>query len=534
MRIGSISFRRLDSTLIESLRNPQAYNHPVQSLEIIETHISWVILTGMFAYKIKKPVEIGFLDFRELSSRLFYCSEEVRLNRPWAPEIYLGVVPITMHAGQPVVGGDGLPIEFAVRMRQFDQEKRLDAELEANRLTGDDMDELAAKIAQQHREANVIGPGGRDESLLRVKNDMQDNLDALDGLLAAGKSRSLRQWTAAQLHSLHAVLQERFDAGFVRECHGDLHLSNLVRLPSGITAFDCIEFSDDLRNIDVMSDIALLIMDLASRRRSDLAYRFLNRYLELTGDYGSMELFELYFVYRSLVRAKVAAIRGQERAHDIDAADDLDRMRKYCDMALAQTVSRSPTLIIMHGLTGSGKTWLSSRLMSTLPAVRIRSDIERKRMFELEETAESGSGIAQGIYTEAFNHELYRRIHHLAAKILQAGHDVIVDASYLSLSERQYARVTAADCTAGFSIIHAHGPLETLRNRIRDRARKGNEASEANLAVLDYQLETLDGLTHEEQRATVDWNVNENASVEDLCRRLRARPSKPLAISDQH
>jgi hypothetical protein len=529
MRIGSISFRRLDSSLIEALLHAEAYQHAVDSIEMIETHISWVILTGRFAYKIKKPIKLGFLDFRELSDRLFYCEEEVRLNRPWAPDIYLGVVPISMRGGMPVVDGDGVAVEYAVRMRQFDQARRLDVELLANQLSARDMDELAETIARQHLSAGVIDAGEHKKKLAHIRNDMWDNLDALQGLLAADKLRTLRQWTDRQLKKLRPILRSRIDEGFVRTCHGDLHLSNLVRLPSGITAFDCIEFSDDLRNIDVMCDIAFLVMDLVSRHRPDLAYRFLNRYLEVTGDYASMQIFTLYFVYRCLVRAKVAAIRSQERRDEQGARNDLSRMQKYCDMALDRCQDRVPMLIVMHGLSGSGKTWVSSQLACAMPALRIRSDIERKRMFGLEETADSGSGVAQGIYRESANQAVYRRMHELGATILATGHVVILDAVYLALCDRQRAREIAADLGAGFAIVHTYAAEAIVRDRIQRRAGSGTEASEADLAVLRHQLENRQPLTREEQNATVHWDTGEDADIQELVRLLTDRQT-PLKL----
>lgn len=520
-----------DSDLVKSLLDPAAFPHPVESIEVVETHVSWVILTGPFAYKIKKPIKLPFLDFRELSSRLFYCEEEVRLNRPWASDIYLDVVPICVRAGHALVGGDWPAVEYAVRMRQFDQDERLDAQLDANKLSMDDMHELANTIASHHQSANIIGSDRRDETISLIKDAMWENLDALEGQIAKNTLQTLRQWTTRELDRLDQKLEQRFDNGFVRECHGDLHLSNLVRLPAGITAFDCIEFSADIRNIDVMCDVAFLVMDLVSRQRSDLAYRFLNRYLELTGDYSSMEIFALYFVYRCLVRAKVAAIRRLERNYDNQAKSDRSRVQEYCDMALKQTLQRTPTLIVMHGLSGSGKTWVSTRLMSALRAVRVRSDIERKRMFDLDETADSGSGVAQGIYTEAANRELYGRLHELAAAILRAGHDVILDAAYLRFAERQHAREIAADCNVGLVIIHAHAPVNILRDRISERAGSGHESSEADLAVLEYQLENTESLTSEEQREIISWESREELDVEDLSRRLRNSVSRSTAVS---
>ena len=530
MRNNSSSLGHLDSTLIESLLGPEAYDHPVDSIEVIETHISWVILTGPFAYKIKKPVKLDFLDFRELSSRLFYCEDELRLNRQWAPDIYIDVVPISARPGQPRVGGDGPAVEYALRMHQFEQGKRLDAQLDEGLLSMDDMYELANTIASQHESAHVIGPDGRDQTISLIKNLMWQNLDALDGQLATEKLQTLRQWTTRELDRLNPALQRRFDNGFIRECHGDLHLSNLVRLPTGITPFDCIEFTADLRNIDVMADIAFLMMDLISRQRSDLAYRFLNRYLKLTGDYESMELFTLYFVYRCLVRAKVAAIRCLERKHDAHAKSDRSRVRKHCDMALRQSLSRTPALIVMNGLSGSGKTWLSTKLMSALPAVRIRSDIERKRMFDLDETADSRSGVAQGIYTEAANKELYGHMHELSATVLGAKHDVILDAAYLRFSEREHVREIAADCNAGLVFVQTLAPVNILRDRMHKRAGSSKEASEANLAVLEHQLENAEPLTRAEQRAVVTWNNSENIGAEAFGEHLRHCISQPTAV----
>ncbi len=520
MTIAGSHVERLDTGLIETLSNPEAYPHPTQSIEMIETHISWVFLTGPFAYKIKKPVKLGFLDFRTLSSRLFYCQEELRLNQAWAPEIYVDVVSITTTAGQALVDGDGPVIDYAVRMHQFGQDQRLDLQLGANKLSGDDMDELASIVAQQHWSANVMEATGRDEKLAHIRGDMWDNLDALEGQPAARKLQALRQWTARQLHKLEPVLRQRFDDGFVRECHGDLHLSNLVRLPGGITAFDCIEFGAEFRNIDVMSDIAFLVIDLVARQRSDLAYRFLNRYLELTGDYGSMEVFTLYFVYRCLVRAKVATIRSREREHDGDAKSDLSKVRKYCEMALAHTLPQTPILIAMHGLSGSGKTWLSSKLVSALPAIRVRSDIERKRMFDMGECADSESAVAQGLYSEAVNSETYDRLHAITEIVLCAGHGIIVDASYLKFTDRDDVRKLATCCGSQYILVQICASDETLRQRIRNRSDLGDDASEAGLDVLQFQQRHAEQLTAAEQRSALSICTDNNIDIADLVGRI--------------
>lgn len=523
MTTASSPVKPLDSGLIESLLNPEAYPHPTRSIEMIETHISWVLLTGPFAYKIKKPVKLGFLDFRNLDARLFYCREELRLNQPWAPEIYIDVVPITLSDDQLLVNGDGPAVEYAVRMHQFSQNQRLDLQLDANQLSADDMDDLASNIARRHQSANVTGPAGRDEKLAHIRDDMWDNLNALEGQPAAKNLQNLRQWTARQLDRLEPVLQRRFDDGFVRECHGDLHLSNLVRLPGGITAFDCIEFGAEFRNIDVMSDIAFLVMDLVSRQRTDLAYHFLNRYLELTGDYDSMEIFTLYFVYRCLVRAKVAAIRSQERKHDNEVKSDLSKVRKYCEIALQQTLQPTPILIAMQGLSGSGKTWLSRKLVSEFPAIRVRADIERKRMLGMDELADSESGVGEGIYSEDASRDTYDRLLCIAEIVLRAGHSIIVDASYLKIAERDKVRKLATRCGSHYILVQTCARDETLRRRIRKRSNLGDDASEAGLDILKYQQQHADKLTAVEHHSALRICTDDDMDIADLAGRLRKR-----------
>ena len=517
------------SALIDGLLRAEAYPHPVGRIEIVETHISWVLLTGEFAYKIKKPVALGFLDFGSLERRRFFCHEEIRLNGFWAPDLYLGVVPITMQDGWPRIGGDAPAVEFAVRMRQFDQAQRLDHQLEAGRLTSDDMLLLAAEIATRHREADRILPAGR---LLRnTKRLMWDNLDDLIGEIAAERISALHRWTKAALDGHDFFLSERCEKGFYRECHGDLHLGNLVRLADAIKAFDCIEFSEELRQTDVVADYAFLVMDLVARGRTDLAYMFLNRYLEISGDYDGVRLLALYVVYRCLVRAKVAAIRRRERKPAESRDEDTATLDHYCELARTWTETRKPVLVVMCGLSGSGKTWLSTRLVTAMPALRMRSDLERKRFFGLEETADSHSGIASGIYDRQAGQAVHERMADGARSMLAAGFDVILDAAFLDVESRGRAKCLAADCGADFVILQAAAPQEILEERLRRRAAAGKDASEADLAVLRYQLETAERLTADEARSAVTVNTDSEVDPSSIVLDLRrARTAAELAV----
>ena len=510
----------VDSSVIESLRNPDAYPYPVESVDCIETHISWVFLAGDFAYKIKKPLNLGFLDFSTLSRRRFYCEEEIRLNRLWAPGLYLAVVPITLHEGQAKVAGAGAAVEYAVKMRRFDPAMCLDVQLANGKLSISDMQALAEMLAKRHEGAPVIGPKHRRHTVTRAMDLVCENLVPLENVIKRPLYDGLYRWTMRQLDELSPHLWGRFDDGYFRQCHGDLHLRNIVRLPDGLTTFDCIEFDAGLRNTDVMADIAFLTMDLVARQRPDLAAYFINRYLEVTGDYGGMRVFNFYFTYRCLVRAKVAVIRSAERKHASDRRRDLEKAHRYCEMARRQTEFQTPLLVIMSGSSGSGKTYVSGQLMAALPAIRIRSDIERKRLLRLEENASSDSDIAGGAYNSDISAAVYSRLNTLAADLLLSGHSVILDASFLRLAQRDSASAVAVRTGAQRVFLQTTAEDAVLRARIQARSTRADDASEADTNVLDYQLQTAEPLTAAEQQRTVSCN-SEDADASLLAANLR-------------
>jgi hypothetical protein len=511
----AIAFASAD--LMEGLLSPSAYPHEVGEVKLVETHISWVLLTGEFAYKIKKPVDFGFLDFTTLEKRRHYCEEEVRLNRSWAPGLYLDVVAITLVNGNPRMAGDGEPIEYCVRMRQFAYDMRLDRQLAIGELVVDDMPELATEIATQHLKARRLAPCDR---LLRVtRQQIRDNYPALRGTVPGAFLSGQRRWMENRLDDYGSVLAARSQNGFFRECHGDLKLANIVRLPEGIRAFDRIEFNRDLREIDVVADYAFLTMDLKSRGAADLAAVFLNRYLELTGDYGGARLLPIYEVYRSLVRAKILGIKLRGSGSPATAASDRRAMRRYCALARALTVQRRPLLVAMTGYSGSGKSWLSRRLVPGLRAIRIRSDLERKRLAGLEPDADSQSGIASGIYDRATTDDVYEHLLERAGELLQAGLNVIVDASFLSAAHRGLARQTAENAKANYVLLRTVASATGLRDRLTDRTERAN-VSEADIAVLRHQFESADALTAEEKDATITVDTEQQIDIPELVARL--------------
>ncbi len=476
--------------LVAALADADALGHPVHDLERIETHISWIVLAGDYAYKIKKPVSFGFVDFASLARRRFYCEEELRLNRRFAPDIYLGLAPIYGSPDAPRLHGDGAPIEYAVKMRRFAQSDLLSAHAADGRLDATLVDALAERVAEFHAGCERAPADGEFGTPRSVAYWSAENLEQLEralppDLLPAAFHR-LEVWYLHQ-PAVAAQIDARRKAGFVRECHGDLHLGNIALLDGRVTPFDCIEFNPELRWIDTISEMAFVAMDLQARGHAGLGWRFVNRYLQRSGDYAGVALLRYYFVYRALVRAKVEALRVKDREGVPES-----RFRpalEYIELAGRRAGDIRPGLVLMHGLSGSGKSTVAARLVEILGAIQLRSDIERKRLFGLDADADSGSAVGDGIYSIEAGEATYARLAELAQGLVDAGYCVIVDAAFLRRDERERLLALESGEDLRRVIVHCDAPIEELRRRI---AVRHDDPSEANLAVLEKQLETVE------------------------------------------
>ncbi len=505
-----------EKALIESLSDARAFDHAVDEIRVLDTHISWVVLTGPYAYKIKKPIRLDFLDYSTLDKRKYYCELELELNRRWAPDLYLDVVPITGSFEAPKVGGAGTPIEYALKMNEFPQDAQLDEQLAAGRLDEADMTDLAETVARIHAEIPVYEAVTAEAFYAAIREAMLDNFAYLDEGTDADEIQRLLSWTRQGLEDYRELVTARYESGFVRDCHGDLYLKNLVRLPSGIVPYDGVEFSVELRSIDVISDVSFLVMDLVARDETRLAYAFINRYLECSGDYEGVTLLGLYVVYHALIRAKIAAIRALEREHEENRQQDHEEMNHYCAVARQWIDASAPRLVIMHGYSGSGKTWLSRQLMLRLPAIRLRSDIERKRLHGMGEGEGSGSAVGQGLYAAGERAGVYERLADLALGMLGAGHTVIADASFLDRAERDRFRGVAERAGAAFTIVSTRAARAELQRRLEQRKGDADEPSEADADVLRYQLEQADALDEEERACVVEVATDEPVDVDRL------------------
>ena len=481
-----------------------------------------MLLAGDYAYKIKKPVDFGFLDFSTLDRRRHFCDEELRLNRRFAESLYVDVVPITRVGATARIGGDGEPIEWAVRMRRFPSEMQLDRRLAAGKLEPAELREFGTTLARVHAALPTAAAdssfGTADAVLGPVRENFLQIRASQFASVRADLVGQLDAWSTAKHVQIATAIEQRRRDGFVRECHGDLHLSNLVRLDDGIHAFDCIEFSDALRWLDLISDAAFLMMDCCVRDRADLGYAFLDRYLEQSGDYAGGALLDFYLVYRSMVRAKVAALQAQ-RADD---AELLRRFEAHLDFARDRALRSQPALILMCGVSGSGKSWLAQRLVERIPAIRIRSDVERKRLAALQPLQRSGSALDQGLYTAQNTDALYAHLEQSAEALVSGGERVIVDATFLSAARRDAFRRAALRRGAAFAIVHCTAPRAVLVERITRRNETNVDPSEADEAVLDVQLGHYEAPAANDA-AVLTIDTSQPLDVEAIAQRVRSR-----------
>lgn len=495
---------------IQSLRDPAAYPHPVDRVEIVETHISWVLLAGDHAYKFKKPVDFGFVDFTTLDRRRFYCREELRRNQPLAAELYEAVIAVCGSPGSPDLHEDGAEpgtaFEYGVRMRRFEADRRLDHRLAAGRVTAADMGDFARRLARFHAAAARVDPRSEWGTPEAVLDPARENIRQLEAMLQqrpqlspelTPRLRAVSDWTEATGTRLRPTLSRRRADGCIRECHGDLHLGNLVWHRNRVIAFDCIEFNPAFYWIDTINELAFLVMDTADRGHPELGRHVLNRYLEWSGDYEGIAVLDFYRVYRAMVRAKVTGLRClQLQAEEADEA--ARETVGYVELAERMLAPRHCWLALTHGLSGSGKSRVSGELIEAGDAIRLRSDVERKRLYGLTPDQSSDSGVAAGIYTPEAGRRTYERLLEQAGRLLDAGWPVIIDAAFLTRDQRRPFLSLARERGLAGVILDVTAPEAVLRERVRARALRRDDASEADEAVLERQIALRDPVTADE------------------------------------
>lgn len=491
-------------------------------VQLLHTHISWLLLAGDMAYKIKKPLTLDFLDFGTLAQRHAACLQELRLNRRTAPGLYLDVQPITGSWHAPVIGGPmgdaGPPLEWAVRMRRFPATALMAGMAARGELAAPHIDALARAIAAFQAQAAVAdeaSPWGQPADLARLADDNFAPLSGLQGPPDLPKQlQNLRQWTHTQGQRLMPLMAARRAQGQVREGHGDLHLGNLLWLHGAPVLFDAIEFNPALRWLDTACDIAFLFMDLHAHGLAPLAWRLLNAWLERTGDFGAVPRLPWDAVYRALVRAKVAALQARQGS-DADARQTARQQAlRYVQLATRLAAPPRPWLALTHGVSGAGKSSQSQGLIEQQGLVRVRADVERKRLFGLPPEARSAH-VPGGIYGEDASDRAFARLLDLARLCLQAGQPVLVDATFIHPARRAPFIALARALGVPWCILSFSAPEAVLRERVRQRQARGDDASEAGEAVLDSQLARAGPLAPDEQARAlcldtthaIDWHA---------------------------
>lgn len=506
---------------VQALLSGPALSVPPDQRTLIQTHISSLVLAGDEAWKLRKPLQLDFLDFSTPALRRADCEAELRLNRRTAPALYLDVQPVTGTLTSPVIGGAPQEaIDWVLRMRRFDSAQLLGRLADAGQLSGGHIDALARRIADFH--ASLPASPSEFGQPAEVQRWVDANLDTLSASpwLApqAAQLDSLRRWTDAEFERLAPLLAQRHTQGFVREGHGDLHLDNIVLIDGEPLPFDCIEFNPALRHTDLIADIAFSFMDLQRHGLPGLAWRFVSGYAEHGGDHDGLALLRFFAVYRAAVRAKVALLRVAQ-----SDAGALAAVRR--DLALAEQLrepATPPRLVLSAGLSGAGKSTVALALLEALGAVRLRSDVERKRLHGMAATERPTPAQAEQLYSLEANQRTFDRLAERAQSLLQAGMHVIVDATFLRRAERDRFRALAAASGAVFAHVAVSAPEAVLRQRLDARAAAGGDASDATSAVLDKQLRFNEPLGADEPHHRLDSDTD-RATLALRCTALAAR-----------
>ncbi|HEY9764361.1 MAG TPA: AAA family ATPase [Trichocoleus sp.] len=472
--------------LIQQMLQPQFYPHAVtEPIRLMQTHVSYVLLTGDYAYKIKKPVDFGFLNYSTLEKRQHFCQEELRLNQRGAAPLYLDMLPITLAGEVYALGGTGDAVEYAVKMQQFPQETLLSVLFERGELTEELLRNLAEAIASFHQQAETNDYIRSFGEIPQIRQSIDENYDQTVGYVGGPQTQQqfdeTKAFTDRFFAERQALLQSRIQQGKIRACHGDLHLNNICYWQDQLLLFDCIEFNEPFRFVDVMFDIAYIVMDLEVQGRTDLSATFLSHYVEQTGDWEGLQVLPLYVSRQSYVRAKVTSFLLNDASIPAETREQAAATAaKYYRLAWSYVQPRAAQIFLMAGLSGSGKS-TTARELSRHGAIHLRSDAVRKHLAGVP-LLERGD---QSLYTPEMTQKTYARLLDLGILLAQEGYSVVLDAKYDRQTFRQAAIAQAQSHDLPLKIVYCEAPLEVLKTRLQ--ARQGDIA-DATVAVLENQL----------------------------------------------
>jgi len=496
--------QRRPATLAADLRRTEAYPALGASrVDVEETHISWVFLLEGDVFKVKKPVDLGFLDFRTKEQRRAACDAEVRLNARLAPDVYRGVVPVRRGGdGRCLIGGDGAIVDWAVHMKRLSDHDRADRRLARGELSGEQLDRVARRMATFHGCSRADAKTERFGSPQVIRQNVEENFvqtkDSIGRYLRAAEADEIVLWQTSFVQDHEALFLDRARGGRVRDGHGDLRLEHVYVDDGGtVTIIDCIEFNERFRFADVCADVAFLSMDLAGLGHTDLAERFIASYARESNDFDLYALVDFYESYRAFVRAKISGMVAADDSMDSAARERARRdARRYFLLALSadRKPLLRPSLVAVGGIIACGKSTIAERLGAEMSAPVIDADRTRKGMLGVDAESRLEHGAWQGAYDRAFTDEVYREVLRRAAVVLASGRPVVLDASFRSPAMRMAARDLASVHGVPFRFIECRADPDVCRARLVERERTGG--------VSDGRLEIFDAFASSFERAT--------------------------------
>ncbi|WP_019487412.1 bifunctional aminoglycoside phosphotransferase/ATP-binding protein [Kamptonema formosum] len=500
--------------LIQQMLRSDFYPHSVtEPIELLQTHISFVLLTGDFAYKLKKPVNFGFLDYSTLEKRHHFCTEELRMNQRGAPELYLEVLPI-YHKGDNIFTLEpfSLPVEYVLKMQQFSQDFLFVNMFEQGRLNEKHLESLGRDLANFHASAQVSDYIRKFGEIPPIREVINNNYRLSEKYIGGPQTQKqydeTRQYTEVFFSERQKLFASRIQSNKIRECHGDLHLKNIALWHDKIMLFDCIEFNEPFRFVDVMYDVAFTVMDLEARGRKDLANAFLNTYIEQTGDWEGIQILRFYLIRQAYVRANVTAFLLDDPAVPIIEKNQAEETAAhYYQLAYDYTKSCQGQMILMSGLSGSGKSTVARYLARHFNAIHIRSDAVRKHLGGVPLYERGGDDL----YSSEMNGKTYSRLLELGILLAKEGYTVILDAKY----DRNNLRMDAINCaeTNNISgkIIHCTAPIEVLRSRLQNRT---GDIADATVDLLTSQQLAAEPFTEIEKRYLITIDTTQDLDLQ--------------------
>lgn len=465
------------SELIESLLSPGAYPETPQHVEIVQTQMSVLFLTDKYVYKVKKPVNFGFLDYTTLDKRLYFCQQEIVLNRRLCPDAYLDVVSIVRHNGNILIDRDGEALEYAVKMLRLPKDRMMDVLLSSNQISPEMISRVAQKVSDFHSKAEtnpaISKFGNLDTIIQNTKENFNQTEKYLGKTISPENYNRIKSYTESFIENKASLFHKRVTGGRIRDCHGDLHAAHICFI-DGICIYDCIEFNERFRYSDVAAEVAFLAMDLDHYGKADLSRSFVKEYLASSKDTDIKELLGFYKCYRAYVRGKVGSFKLDDpHISEEEKKETLNIVRSYFDLAGAYTRTR-PVLIITTGLVGTGKSTLANALAKRLGMVVLSSDITRKTLAGILATEHRLEEFNKGIYSTDFSRATYDKMFAEAKEILADGDSAIIDASFINIEERLEAKQLAEKADADFFIIEFTLDEESAKKRLEQRFKQAS------------------------------------------------------------